>query len=272
MSRHVDEEMMMGGDIVAPDLNAKDAPPQQVEKIARIHTSGADSDTIHIGDQVVSKHELVEAFRSVLKPADQPVQTRQFGNPAPIGLCGFALTTFVLSLVNIHARHVTVPHIVIGLAFFYGGAVQILAGMWEIACGNTFGAVAFASYGGFWLSYGAIFVDSFGILAAYEGTDSLGSALGFYLTGWFIFTTLMCLATLRTTVANFALFFCLSITFLLLASAEYTAKVGVAKAGGWFGLITSFIAWYVAYKAIANRENTFVLVRDFKMPGSKKYE
>ena len=40
---------------------------------------------------------------------------RQFANPAPLGLCGFALTTFVLSLVNVHARSVTAPNIVIGL-------------------------------------------------------------------------------------------------------------------------------------------------------------
>jgi len=82
---------------------------------------------------------------------------RDFGNPSPLGLSAFALTTMVLSLVNVHARHVTTNNIVIGLALFYGGLCQLLAGMWEFAVGNTFGATALSSYGGFWMSFGVIF-------------------------------------------------------------------------------------------------------------------
>lgn len=55
---------------------------------------------------------------------------KSFGNPAPLGLCGFALTTFVLGLINMQTRSVVAPNIVIGLAFGYGGLVQLLAGMW----------------------------------------------------------------------------------------------------------------------------------------------
>lgn len=62
----------------------------------------------------------------------KPVENRKFANPAPLGLCAFALTTFVLSLINMNAEDLTVPSIVIGLAFGYGGLVQILAGMWYV--------------------------------------------------------------------------------------------------------------------------------------------
>lgn len=62
---------------------------------------------------------------------------RTFANPTPLGLCAFALTTFVLSLINIQARGVQTNDIVLGLALFYGGLVQLLAGMWEYACGNS---------------------------------------------------------------------------------------------------------------------------------------
>lgn len=56
------------------------------------------------------------------------------------GLFAFASTTLVLSLYNVHARHITTPNVVVGMALFYGGLAQFLAGMWEFATGNTFGA------------------------------------------------------------------------------------------------------------------------------------
>ena len=91
-----------------------------------------------------------------------------------MGLSAFALTTFVLSLINCEARGVTIPNIVVGLAFFYGGAAQLVAGMFELAVGNTFGGVALSSYGGFWGAWAAIQVDSFGIKAAYaNNTEEL---------------------------------------------------------------------------------------------------
>ena len=58
------------------------------------------------------------------------VADRKFGNPAPLGLSAFALTTFVLSLINMRAKNVAEPNIVVGIAFGYGGLVQLLAGMW----------------------------------------------------------------------------------------------------------------------------------------------
>ena len=58
------------------------------------------------------------------------VKDRKFANPAPLGLSAFALTTFVLSLINMSTRNVAEPNIVVGLAFGYGGLVQLLAGMW----------------------------------------------------------------------------------------------------------------------------------------------
>jgi hypothetical protein len=60
----------------------------------------------------------------------RPIEGRKFANPAPLGLCGFALTTFVLSLINCGTRGISEPNIVIGAAFAYGGLVQLLAGMW----------------------------------------------------------------------------------------------------------------------------------------------
>ena len=134
-----------------------------------------------------------------------------------------------------------------------------------MAVGNTFGATALSSYGGFWLSYAILLNPQWDLLAAYSTTEAgadplrVNSALGFYLTGWFIFTTLMLLLTLRSTVMFFSLFFTLDLAFLFLAVAAFTADNGNAstatnlnKAGGVFGLLAAFLAWYNAFAGIAD--------------------
>ena len=56
------------------------------------------------------------------------------------GLFGFASTTFILSMYNVQARGVIHPNVVVGMALFVGGLAQFVAGMWEFACANAFGA------------------------------------------------------------------------------------------------------------------------------------
>jgi len=178
------------------------------------------------------------------------------------------LTTFILSLVNAGTRGVVHGDIVIGCALAYGGLVQLLAGMWEVAVGNTFGAVALSSYGGFWISFAILITtapgQSFGVIASYTSEHELNNAIGFYLIGWWIFTTLLLLCTLKSTVAFFSLFFFLDITFLLLAIARFQQteagglNANINKAGGILGVITAFIAWYNALAGIAETSNRYV--------------
>src|SRR5947199_9424120 len=88
--------------------------------------------------------------------SDRPVQlieSTPVADPAPLGLAGFALTTFILSGHNA----TFIPDLIwVGPALFYGGLVQLLAGMWEFRNRNVFGATAFSTYGGFWLSLGMV--------------------------------------------------------------------------------------------------------------------
>ncbi|RYP67868.1 hypothetical protein DL769_005657 [Monosporascus sp. CRB-8-3] len=205
------------------------------------------------------------------------IEHRKFANPAPLGLCGFALTTFVLSLINVNTRDVTQPNIVLALAFGYGGLVQLLAGMWEMAVGNTFGATALSSYGGFWISYAILLTPGFNALNAYSSSADEGSALGFFLFGWFIFTTILLLCTLRSTVMFFLLFFTLDLAFLMLACADLAKSNGNANAGltlqhagGGFGLLAAFLAWYNAFAGIADNSNSFFTIPVFHFPWSEK--
>jgi len=161
-------------------------------------------------------------------------------NPAPLGLSAFALTTFVLSAANAHliSGGADVVKIVIGLALFYGGLAQILAGMWEFKVGNTFGATAFTSYGAFWIAFGA----SVHLQWIPEGSN----AIAFFLLGWTIFTLVMFLSSFRTNLGLIFLFGFLLVTFLLLTLHAFGAGDSVGLIGGYFGLATALIAWYNA--------------------------
>src|SRR6266851_2854745 len=180
-------------------------------------------------------------------------------NPAPLGLSAFALTTFVLSSAN--AGFFKGGSIVLGLALFYGGLVQLLAGLQEFKAGNTLGATAFCSYGGFWLAVGVILTPAFNIVGAYGGdTTAFHTAFGYFLLGWAIFTALMFLGALRSNFALIAVFGLLFITFLLLSLAELGAGSGLGQAGGWFGLATAIVAWYTALAGVlASTKSAFQL-------------
>jgi len=218
------------------------------------------------------------AFGGELQPGlYKPTTERKFANPAPLGLSAFALTTFVLSLINIQTNGVTKPNLVVALAFGYGGLVQLLAGMWEMAVGNTFGATALSSYGGFWLSYAIILTPGgFEIAAAYSSAVNLNHAIGFFLFGWFIFTTILLVCTLRSTVAFFLLFFFLDMAFLLLGIGHFflssagAPNVTIIKAGGYFGLFAAFSAWYNALAGIADTSNSFFIIPVAHFPWSEK--
>ena len=177
----------------------------------------------------------------------------KIANPGPLGLCGFALTTFVLSLVNTGVLTL-VPDItvVIGLAVFYGGLAQLLAGMWEFRSGNTFGATAFSSYGAFWLSFAALLIPAFGINFGSK-TGPTGTAVGWYLIGWAIFTGIMTLASFRTNLATAVVFVLLFLAFVLLGIGflqGVAAGTGITAAGGWVGIATAIAAWYTALAGV----------------------
>ncbi len=260
-----DFDIEKGGTETTPPNERNQAPVQ------RIKTSGANNEIVHIGDTMVYKDEFIRAFGGSLVPGLMHRPVHKFANPAPLGLCAFSLTTFVLSLCNAQARSVTTPNIVVGLAFFYGGLIQLLAGMWEMAVENTFGATALSSFGGFWMSYACIQIDGFGIVSAYgDNKSELQSAIGFYLIAWFIFTFILVLCTVKSTVAFCALFSFLDLTFLMLAIGEFQNSIGCTKAGGVLGVITAFIGWYNAYAGIANHENSYLSIRPFYLPGSQQ--
>jgi succinate-acetate transporter protein len=184
--------------------------------------------------------------------ADEPAEGRSAGwkpaDPGPLGLAGFAMTTFVLSMFNAGLVNKAGEPVVLGLALAYGGIAQFAAGMWEFRTGNTFGAVAFTSYGAFWVSFWA-FVTFF---AGDIPPGHAAAAVGLFLISWGIFTTYMFFASLRTTAAVAAVFILLAITYFLLGIGEANESKGLVEVGGWGGILTAIAAWYASFAAVIN--------------------
>jgi succinate-acetate transporter protein len=175
-------------------------------------------------------------------------------DPGPLGLAAFAGTTFVLSIINANLVSATALPVVLPLALVYGGLAQFVAGLWEFRTGNTFGAVAFCSFGAFWISF---YVLVHNLLPGIPKAET-GSAVGLYLWMWGIFTTWMFVASLRTTAPVALVFLLLAITFIVLGigwsalSGTTNTTNGTIKLGGWIGLATAIVAWYASFAAVLN--------------------
>ena len=172
---------------------------------------------------------------------------QRVADPAPLGLAAFAMTTFALSIGN---TNVWGPgaKAALALALVYGGGAQLLAGMWEFVRKNTFGAVAFTSFGAFWISY-YVFVK---FVAPGISAADLPVAVGVFLLGWTIFTAYMTVASFRVSGAVVAVFVLLTATFVLLTIGAFQSSVNLTKAGGWVGIATAAAAWYSSFAGVVN--------------------
>ncbi|AFV10658.1 putative acetate transporter [Thermacetogenium phaeum DSM 12270] len=175
-------------------------------------------------------------------------QVAATADPSPLGLGGFALTTFVLSVANAQLIAPAAKAAFLGLAFFYGGLAQLLAGMQEFKKNNVFGATAFSTYGAFWLSLATlVLLEALGVI---NWQGFAGQALGVFLLGFTIFNTYMWLASFRVNAAVCGVFTTLEITFILLVLAEFGFISSVP--GGIMGIITALIAWYASAAGVIN--------------------
>jgi succinate-acetate transporter protein len=171
-------------------------------------------------------------------------------DPVPLGLSALAFTTAILGCSYagfIIPSSTTGLSIAVAAALFYGGIVQILAGMWEFKKDNTVAATIFSSYGGFLVAFGVVFLPSFGILSALSRASILHPALGLFFLCWTIFTGVLFLGALRTNVALLIVLALLFLAYLLLTIGELTGGNSAALIiGGWLGIICALVAWYTA--------------------------
>jgi uncharacterized protein len=169
-------------------------------------------------------------------------------DPAPLGLAALAVTTLMLSVFNAGLLNRSGLPIVLGVAVAYGGIAELLAGMWEFRRGNAFGAMAFGSFGAFWLSYWALEQFFVKQIPAAE----VGNATALFFIVWAIFAALMFAASVRTTPAVSVLLALLTVTFLLLGIGDAGAHTELVKIAGWFGIAAAASGLYAAFAALIN--------------------
>jgi uncharacterized protein len=175
--------------------------------------------------------------------------TVAIADPGPLGLGAFALTTFILSCFNADlVADKALEAVVLPVALWYGGVAQLLAGMWEFRKNNTFGALAFTSYGSFWLSFAA-YVQ---FVAPTLPPAHANQATGLFLLAWTIFTLYMTVVATGVSGVVLAVFGALFLTFLLLTIGALGEWAPVTRAGGWAGLLTALFAWYGSLAGVAN--------------------
>ncbi|WP_338074546.1 acetate uptake transporter [Kineosphaera limosa] len=206
---------------------------------------------------VASVRRKVGNVRSTRKPSHQPRvrlgSDRDSARPRgsrPLGTAAFALTTFVLSTFNAGLMPTTLEPVVLGLALFYGGIVQVFAGLLEFFKENTLGGVAFCSYGGFWLALW--YLSSHTEFSATITPSDKGHAVGLFLLGWTIFTAYMTVCVARTNNALLITFVFLLAAFVCLTIGDFAGSTLATRLGGWTGFGAAAGAWYCSFAATMN--------------------
>ena len=169
-------------------------------------------------------------------------KTLDWGNSAPLALLAFAVTTFMLSMINANAVSVAATPIVFAVALMFGGLAQLIAGLIQLRTGNTFSGVLFAGFGAFWMSFFAIGQWFLKDVPALQ----VGHALGLFLYAFGIFVVVMLAASLRTNAIVVLALGILVATFFLLGAGYYGAHITMLHWGGYCGLAAAACAFYLA--------------------------
>jgi succinate-acetate transporter protein len=196
-----------------------------------------------------------------LSTDDAPVVAPAIADPAPLGLAAFALTTFLLSVINAGWAKSSTGFDWWGYAIAYGGLCQLLAGMWEFRNKNVFGATAFSTYGGFWIGVGLWL--HFIVPGALAHPLTINRDLGWILLAFAIFNTYMLIIASQINMAVFLVFLTLEITEILLFIGNLSTKAvalppfathntTLIEIGGIVGVITALVAWYTSAAGVMN--------------------
>jgi len=195
-----------------------------------------------------------------VQPATVPAPVSGIADPAPLGLAAFALTTVLLSAKNAGWMTHATGSAWLGFAFAYGGLAQFAAGMWEFRRGNTFGATAFGTYGGFWIGL-ALWVELVANPAVADIAKAPSTAaatvaqlnhdLGWITLVFAIVSLYLLILTSQVNTVIFLVFLGLFVTLVILAVGNFDSSTGIVKVGGYLGLITALLAFYGSAAGVA---------------------
>lgn len=240
--------------------------------VSKIQVCGDSDEYMIIGGKKYHRHELYSAFGGTFQTERYaPAPKHEFGNASSYALAGFGITTLILAMMLTGGGGLKTTNVVMGCTMFVGGVGLFFGGMWEFFIGNTFAYTTFTSFGAFWMAFGAINIPAFGIAAAYgEDTVQLHNAIGFWLLGWVIFTTMLFTFTWKATLAFIITFFVLDVTFILLAVFYMTGITLIERIASGFGIVTALMGFYNMYAGIATPQNTYIMIPVVPMPDYSK--
>ena len=175
--------------------------------------------------------------------------SEKLANPAPLGLMGFGMTTVLLNLHN--AGFYPLDSMILAMGLAYGGLAQVIAGIMEYKRGNTFGTVAFSSYGLFWWSLVilSLLPKYYFLVGIQEPTNE---AMAAYFFMWGLFTFVMFFGTLKANRAVQFVFMSLAILLFLLTAKELTGNTDLGTIAGYEGIICGLSAVYTALAEVLN--------------------
>jgi succinate-acetate transporter protein len=186
----------------------------------------------------------IDVAQPYAQPAAEPAApaASDWGNSAPLGLAAFAVTTFMLSMVNAKLVPAGVEPVVFGVALMFGGIAQLIAGIIQFRNGNTFTGVLFTGFGAFWMSLYAIVE----IFLKDVPPAQVGHALGLFLYAFGIFAAWIWLASFRTNVFVVVALADLVATFFVLGAGNYSGNGLTVEVGGYLGLVVAALAAYIS--------------------------
>lgn len=176
--------------------------------------------------------------------------SEKLANPAPLGLMGFGMTTILLNLHN--AGFYPLDSMILAMGLAYGGLAQVIAGIMEYKRGNTFGTVAFSSYGLFWWSLVILLILPNSVIYYPQITKASNEAMAAYFFMWGLFTFIMFFGTLKANRAVQFVFMSLAVLFFLLTARDLTGNTTLATITGYEGIICGLSAVYTALAEVLN--------------------
>ncbi len=171
-----------------------------------------------------------------------------FANAGALGLCAFGMTTLLAMFLDFTER--PADSLMWGMMIFYGGLLQLIVGIIECKKGNTFGTVAFTSYGAFWMSFAFMNV---AVALGLAAPDHVFKAAYFF--GWGFLTFMLFFGTLKTNRALQAVFGLLTVVFVGLGAGSLLQNGDVTVAAAAIGIVLGLVAMYTGLAEVINEVN-----------------
>lgn len=237
-----------------------------------ICTLSDDGETVFLGGMAIDRRDLAKIFPEQASTIVKVEQTnwRPVGNPIPLGLIGYCISTFTLSLTLMEARGATNPKLLISSALMFSGLVTMICGFWCLLLDNTFACTALAAFGGFYLSYAVILIDAFDIVSSYATVEEFNNVMGFWLAGWTIYATIMWILTWKGTVEFFLLIGNIVLYLLTLTIYYFTLSEPLKKASGVFAFLSVICGFYCIWALQCIDATSHVIPPTLLMPGTNR--